>query len=68
MKALPNPLMKPSLLQRHLQTNQPEKKDIDPSYFKRLGKSAKKQRLDNSEKQYQQSFTFVFFIIEVYAS
>ena len=41
LKTLANALMKPSLLQRHLQTNHPEKKDSDLKYFKRLGESAK---------------------------
>ena len=51
--------MKTSLLHRHLQTNHPEKKDRDPNYFKRLGESAKKQRLDNTGKQYQQSVRMI---------
>ena len=42
MKTLSNASMKPSLLQRNLQTNYPEKKDRDPNYFKRLRESAKK--------------------------
>ena len=46
MKTLSNASIKPSLLQRHLQTNHPDKKDRDPNYFKRLGENAKKQRLD----------------------
>ena len=43
-----------NLLQRHLQTNNPRKKNRDPNYFKQLGESMKKQRLDNTGKQYQQ--------------
>ena len=54
-----NASMKSSFLQRHLQTNHPEKKDRDPNYFKRLGESAKKQRLYNNRKQYQQSVGMV---------
>ena len=46
MKKLSNACMKPSLLQRHLQTNHPNKKDRDPNYFKRFGENAKNQRLD----------------------
>ena len=42
MKTLSNASMKPSLLQRHLQTNYPEKKDRDRNYFKRLEENAKK--------------------------
>ena len=56
---------KPSLLQRHLQTNHPEKKDRDPNYFKPLGESAKKQRLDNTGKQYQQSVGMVTASYEI---
>ena len=41
MKTLLNALMKPSLLQRHLQINHPNKKDCNPNYFKRLGENAK---------------------------
>ena len=48
MKTLSNASMKPSLLQRHLQTNHPNKKDRNPNYFKRLGENAKKQRLDKT--------------------
>ena len=55
MKTLSNASIKPSLLQRHLQTNHPDKKDRDPNYFKRLGKNAKKQRLDKTGRQYQRS-------------
>ena len=51
LKTLSNALMKPSLFQRHLQTNYLEKKDRDPNYFKQLGESVKKQRLDNTAKQ-----------------
>ena len=54
MKTLSNASMKPSFLQRHLQTNHPKKKDRDPNYFKQLEESAKKQRLDLTGKQYQQ--------------
>ena len=41
MKTLSNALKKPSLIQRYLLTNHPEKKDRDPNYFKRLEESAK---------------------------
>ena len=51
--------MKPSLLQPHLQTNRPKKKDRDPNYFKRLGESTKKQGVDYTGKQYQQSVGMV---------
>ena len=59
MKTLSNASMKPSFLQRHLQTNHPKKKDSDPNYFKQLRESAKKQRLDLTGKQYQQSVEMV---------
>ena len=59
IKTVSNASIKPSLLQRHLQTNHPKKKDHAPNYFKRLGESAKKQRLDNIGKQYQQSVGMV---------
>ena len=67
MKTLSNASIKLSVLQRHLQTNHPEKKDRRPNYFRRLGKSAKKQQLDNTGKQYQQSVGMVtaFFKIEL---
>ena len=41
MKTLSNVSMKPSLLQRHLQTNHPDKKVRDPNCFKRFGENAK---------------------------
>ena len=41
MKTSSNALIEPSLLQRHLQTNHPDKKARDPNYFKRLGENAK---------------------------
>ena len=50
MNTLSNASMRPSLLQRHLQTNHPVKKNRDPHYFKRLGESAKKQQIDNTGK------------------
>ena len=65
MKTLSNPSIKLSLLRRHLQTNHPEKKNRDPHYFKRLGESAKKQRVDNTGKQYQQSVGMITFSYEI---
>ena len=65
MKTLSNASIKPSLLQRHLQTNHPDKKDRDPNCFKRLGENAKKQRLDKTEKQYQQSVGIVTASYEI---
>ena len=59
MRTLSNALMKLSLLQSHLQTNHPDKKDRAPNYFERLGEKAKKQRLDKRGKQYQQSVGIV---------
>ena len=57
--------MKPSLLQRHLQTNHLTKKDRDPNYFKRLGKNAKNQQLDNIGKRYKHSVEMVKAFHEV---
>ena len=65
MKTLSNALMKPSLLQRHLQTNHPNKKARDPNHFKRLGENKKKQRLDKTGKQYQQSVGIVTASYEI---
>jgi len=65
MKALSNAAMRPSLLQRHLHTNHPDKKDRDPSYFERLGENVKKQRLDKTGKQYQQSAGIVTASYEI---
>ena len=45
MKTLSNASIKLSRLQRHIQTNHPEKKVGDFNYFKRLGENAKKQQL-----------------------
>ena len=59
MKTLSNVSMKPGFLQRHLQTNHPDKKGRDPNYFERLGENAKKQRPDKTGKQYQQSVGIV---------
>ena len=58
-KTLSNASIEPSLLQRHLQTNYPDKKARDPNYFKRLGENAKKQQLDKTDKEYQQSVGIV---------
>ena len=52
-----------SILQRHLQTHHPENEDRNLNYFKRLGKSAKIQQLDNTGKQYQH---FVGMVIASY--
>ena len=57
--------MKPSLLQRHLQTNHPNKKDRDSNYFKRFAENAKNQRLDKTGKQYQQSVGIVTASYEI---
>ena len=46
MKTLSNSAMKPNLLKRYLESNQPDKKDRDKSYFQRLGENVKRQRLD----------------------
>ena len=65
IKTLLNASMKPSLLQCHLQTNHPNKKDCNPNYFKRLGENAKKQRLGKTRKQYQQSVGIVITSYEI---
>ena len=65
MKTLSNASTKPNLLQRHLQTNHPDKKDRDPNCFKRLGENAKKQRLDKTKKQYQQTVGIVTASYEI---
>ena len=65
MKKLSNACMKPSILQRHLQTNHPNKKDRDANYFKRFGENAKNQRLDKTGKQYQQSVGIVTASYEI---
>ena len=53
MKTLANSAIKPSLLQRHLDTNHPDKKDRNEIYFQRLGENAKRQRLDKTGTIYQ---------------
>ena len=53
IKTLSNGFMKPSLLKRHLDSNHPEKKDKNESYFQRLGENVKKQRLDHTGQNYQ---------------
>ena len=53
MKTLANSAMKPSLLQRHLDTNHPDKKDRNESFFQRLGEHVKRQRLDKTGTIYQ---------------
>ena len=45
--------------------NHPNKKDRDPNYFKRLGENAKKQQLDKTGKQYQQSVGIVTASYEI---
>ena len=53
MKTLANSAMKPSLLQRHLDTNHPDKKDRNESFFQRLGEHVRRQRLDKTGTIYQ---------------
>ena len=53
IKTLANSAMKPSLLQRHLDTNHPDKKNRNESFFQRLGEHVKGQRLDNTGTIYQ---------------
>uniref|UniRef100_H2XQP6 HAT C-terminal dimerisation domain-containing protein n=1 Tax=Ciona intestinalis TaxID=7719 RepID=H2XQP6_CIOIN len=53
MKTVLNGAMKPSLLKRHLESNQPEKNDRNQSYFERLGENVKKRRLDQTGQNYQ---------------
>ena len=55
IKILSNSAIKPSLLMRHLESNHSDKKDRDKSYFQRLGKNLKKQRLDQTGQSYQKS-------------
>ena len=52
MKTLSNGAMKPSLFKRHLDSNHPEKKDKNESYFKQLGENIKKQPLDQTGQNY----------------
>ena len=66
MKTLSNASIEAkSFIQRHLQTNHPEKKDRDPNYLKRFGESEKKQRIYNFGKQYQQSVGMVAASYEI---
>ena len=65
IKTLSNASIKTSLLQRHLQTNHLDKKDRGLNYFKRLEEKAKKQRLNKTEKQYQQSVEIVTASYEI---
>ena len=57
--------MKPSFLQRHLDTNHPHKKDRNESYFQQLGENAKRQRLDNTGTIYQRKKGIVKAFYEV---
>ena len=57
--------MKSSPSQRLFQTKHPEKKDGDSNYCKPLGESAKKQQLDHTGKQYQQSVGMVTAFYEI---
>ena len=52
MKTLSNGAMKPSSLKHHLDSNHPEKKDKNESYFKQFGENVKKQRLDQTGQNY----------------
>ena len=65
MKTLSNSAMKPSLLKRHLESNHPDKKDRDKSYFQRLGENVKRQRLDQTGQSYQKSTGILYFSYEV---
>ena len=53
MKTLSYSAMKPSLFKRHLVTNHVKEKEQDESYFQRLGKIAKRQRLDKTGVIYE---------------
>ena len=53
MKTIANSAMKPSLIQRHLDTNHPDKKNQNESFFQRFGEHVKRQRLDNTGTIYQ---------------
>ena len=48
MKTLANSAMKSSLLQHHLDTNHPNKKDQNESYFQLLSENAKQQHLNKT--------------------
>ena len=65
MKTLSNGAMKPSLLKRHLDSNHPQKKDKNESYFERLGENVKKQRLDHTGQNYQKMAEIVKASYEV---
>ena len=59
MKTLSNAAMKPSLLKRHLVSNHAEQQGKDRSYFDRLGKNAKRQRLDQTGQYHQKKVSIV---------
>ena len=59
MKILPNAAMKPSLLKRHLETNQGDNLNRDQIYFQRLGKNVKRQRVDKTGQIQQKDIEVV---------
>ena len=59
LKTLSADRMKPSLLNRHLETCHPELKDKDPSYFQRKESGVKKVRLDTTWKFNQLSVSAI---------
>ncbi|XP_068201647.1 zinc finger BED domain-containing protein 5-like [Palaemon carinicauda] len=65
MKSLSNAAMTPSLLKRHLETNQADKKDRDQSYFQRLGENVKRQSMDKTGQIYQKGAGIVKASYEV---
>ena len=66
MKTIPNGAIKPSLLKRYLDSNHPEKKDKNESYFERLGENVKKHRLDLTGQNYYKMAGIVKASYEVY--
>ena len=55
IKTMSNSAMKPSLLKLYLESSHSDKKDLDKSYFQRLGEDVKRQRLNKTGQSYQNS-------------
>ena len=65
IRTLSNAAMKPSLLNRHLVSNNAEKQDKDRSNFERLGENARRQRLDQMGQYHQNKVGIVKASYEV---
>ena len=65
LKMLCNAAMKPSLLKRHLESNHPNRMNVDESYIQRLADNVKRQRMDETGRMRQKSADVVAAFFEI---